>query len=147
METKRFSVWVGGSEVNNFLLTKKVAESIAEAWRNKGYDDVVIDEYTPNDIFNLKWGEKPDVDNMSEEQLTEFKNDCFELYEETGFIERFDSPYDEDGEHNGMKFKVIRRADVSECDLEAMPIWLIEFENGDTAYCYPEEITKLEHEK
>ena len=45
METKRFSVWVGGSEVNDFLVTKEVAESIAEDWRNKGYDDVVIDEY------------------------------------------------------------------------------------------------------
>lgn len=147
MEAKRFSVWVGGSEVNDFLVTKEVAESIAEEWRKKGYDDVVIDEYTPVDLFNQKWGKNPDVDNMSDEQLIEFKNDCFALYEETGFIEKFDSPYDDDGEHNGMKFKVLRRANLGECDLEAMPIWLVEFENGDTAYCYPEEITKLEHEK
>ena len=96
--------------------------------------------------FDQKWG-NVDVDNLPDEQFVEFKNDCFALYEETGFIEKFDSPYDEGGEHNGMKFKILRRATSSECDLEAMPLWFVEFENGDTAYCYPEEITKLEHEK
>ena len=94
--------------------------------------------------FDKKWnGIK--VDNMTDAQLVEFKNDCFDLYESTGFIDRFDSPYDDEGEHNGMAFKVVRRANTSECDLEAMPIWFIEFENGDTAYCYPEEICVLEH--
>ena len=42
---KRFSVWVGGVEVNDYLLTKKEAEKLARSWRNKGYDDVSIDEY------------------------------------------------------------------------------------------------------
>ena len=41
----RFSVWVGGGEVNDHLLTKKEAEKLAEVWRDKGYDDVQIDEY------------------------------------------------------------------------------------------------------
>jgi hypothetical protein len=45
-----------------------------------------------------------------------------------------------------MKFEVIRRATIGECDLEAMPIWFVRFENGDEAYCYPEEIAKLEHQ-
>ena len=44
-----------------------------------------------------------------------------------------------------MRFEVIRRATEEECDLEAMPLWLIRFENGDEAYCYPEEICKIEH--
>lgn len=94
--------------------------------------------------FDSKWG-NINVDNLSDEEFQEFKDDCFSMYEETGFIEKFDSPYDDEGEHNGMTFKVIRRATAKECDLEAMPIWLIEFENGDTAYCYPEEICKAEH--
>ena len=85
------------------------------------------------------------VDGMTDDQLAEFKNDCFSMYEESGFIDKFDSPYDDEGEHNGMTFKVIRRATIEECDLEAMPLWFIEFENGDTAYCYPEEICKAEH--
>lgn len=97
--------------------------------------------------FNTKWG-NVNVDDLTYEQLLEFKNDCFSMYEETGFIKKFDSPYDDIGggmhEHNGMAFKVIRRATTEECDLEAMPLWFIEFENGDTAYCYPEEICKIE---
>lgn len=98
--------------------------------------------------FNNKWG-NINTDDMTEEQFLEFKNDCYEMYEETGFIDKFDSPYDDIGggehEHNGMAFKVLRRATQDEVDIEAMPIWLIEFENGDTAYCYPEEICKAEH--
>ena len=44
-----------------------------------------------------------------------------------------------------MKFEVVRRANLNEVDLEAMPMWFIRFENGDEAYCYPEEICKAEH--
>lgn len=94
--------------------------------------------------FGKKW-EGISVDDMTDVQLVEFKNDCFDLYEGSGFIDRFDSPYDDEGEHNGMTFKVLRRANTSECDIEAMPIWFVEFENGDTAYCYPEEICVAEH--
>lgn len=99
--------------------------------------------------FTAKWsGIK--VDDMTNEQLTEYKNDCFDMYEETGFLEKFDSPYDNisggQHKHNGMGFKVLRRATVEECDLETMPLWFVEFENGDTAYCYPEEICALEKE-
>ena len=98
--------------------------------------------------FEKKWG-KVDVDTLSDAEFARFKQDCFEMYEQTGFIDKFDSPYDDIGggehEHNGMTFKVLRRATMQECDIEAMPIWYIEFENGDTAYCYPEEICVAEH--
>lgn len=94
--------------------------------------------------FNSKW-KNPNIDEMSDEELIEFKNDCYSLYEDSGFIELFDSPYDDEHEHNGMKFDVIRRAVIGEVDLEAMPIWFIKFENGDEAFVYPEEIAKLEH--
>lgn len=99
--------------------------------------------------FQEKWGEV-DIDCLDEDKLREFKEDCFNLYEQTGFLELFDSPYDDIGgglhEHNGMRFEVIRRATEEECDLEAMPLWFIRFENGDEAYCYPEEIAVIEHE-
>lgn len=94
--------------------------------------------------FNAKWQHRL-TDDMTDEELQEFKDDCFSFYEETGFIDRFDSPYDDEGEHNGMTFKVIRRATTEEVDIEVMPMWFVEFENGDTAYCYPEEICKAEH--
>ena len=98
--------------------------------------------------FNAKWQNKL-IDDMTDEELLKFKDHCFSVYEETGFLEKFDSPYDDIGggrhEHNGMAFKVLRRATTEEVDVEVMPVWLIEFENGDTAYCYPEEICKKEH--
>ena len=99
--------------------------------------------------FQEKWGDV-NVDELPDDKFLEFKQDCFELYEKTGFLEFFDSPYDDIGgglhEHNGMRFEVIRRATKEECDLEAMPLWFVRFENGDEAYCYPEEIAIIEHE-
>lgn len=94
--------------------------------------------------FDHKWS-GIGTDEMTDEQFAAFKEDCFSLYEETGFVDKFNSPYDDEGEHNGMAFKVVRRATSEEVDTEAMPVWLVEFENGDTAFCYPEEICKIEH--
>lgn len=101
--------------------------------------------------FNKKWGKVNDPWELDYETLTEFKTDCFDMYETTGFIEKFDSPYDDIGgldghEHNGMKFEVIRRATIKDgFEMEVMPLWFIRFENGDEAFCYPEEICKAEH--
>ena len=41
----RFSVWVGGGEVNEHLLTEDEAKEVAKHWKKKGYDDVEIQEY------------------------------------------------------------------------------------------------------
>jgi hypothetical protein len=40
---KKFTVWVGGVEVNDYYLTKKEAEKLAEEYRHDGYDDVVVE--------------------------------------------------------------------------------------------------------
>ena len=95
--------------------------------------------------YNDKWG-GVNTDLMSEEEFYQFKQDCFEMYETTGFSDFFHSPYDDPGyDHNGKPFKVIRRATEGECDLEAMPLWLVKFEDDDEPYyCYPEEICKIE---
>ena len=45
LDERRFSVWVSGGEVNDYLLTQMEAEEIADAWRADGYDDVEIEEY------------------------------------------------------------------------------------------------------
>jgi hypothetical protein len=44
----RFSVWVGGMEVNtNEIDTREKAEKLAYFWREiQGYDDVAIEEIT-----------------------------------------------------------------------------------------------------
>jgi hypothetical protein len=43
-QAPRWTVWVGGGEVNSYLLTKDEAEDIARTWKDKGYDDVVMEE-------------------------------------------------------------------------------------------------------
>lgn len=95
--------------------------------------------------FDKKWG-AISTDDMTDEQFIEFKNDCFEMYETTGFSEKFHSPYDDSElHHNGMPFTVLRRATEEECDLEAMPLWVVMFEGeGVPYYCYPEEICEIE---
>jgi hypothetical protein len=44
-----YSVWVGGVEVNNYLLTKEQAENLAQEWIDDGYDEVAIDDYRITD--------------------------------------------------------------------------------------------------
>jgi hypothetical protein len=39
-----YTVWVGGIEVNDFLLSKEDADWLAEIYRNNGYTDVVVEE-------------------------------------------------------------------------------------------------------
>jgi hypothetical protein len=40
-----WTVWVGGSEMDTHLVTLKEAQFIAEEWKRRGYDDVVIENY------------------------------------------------------------------------------------------------------
>jgi hypothetical protein len=40
-----YSVWVGGSEVNDHYITDlDEAEDIANCWKGRGYDDVAVEE-------------------------------------------------------------------------------------------------------
>jgi hypothetical protein len=96
------------------------------------------------EAFDKKWG-GISTDDMTDEEFAQFKDDCFEFYEATGFSDFFHSPYDETYHLNGKPFKVLRRATPEEADLEAMPIWAVQFEGHDEPfYCYPEEICKAE---
>ena len=38
----KWTVWVGGSEVNLVHLSQQQAENMAQAWKDEGYDDVAI---------------------------------------------------------------------------------------------------------
>lgn len=40
----KYTVWVGGSEVNLCYLSETQAQNMAQAWRDKGYDDVIVKE-------------------------------------------------------------------------------------------------------
>ena len=43
-EAPSWTVWVGGGEVNSHYLQEHQAKDIAQAWIDKGYDDVMIEE-------------------------------------------------------------------------------------------------------
>lgn len=42
--TEKWTVWVGGSEVNDFYLSHDEALSISQEWKDNGYEDVVIEQ-------------------------------------------------------------------------------------------------------
>lgn len=94
--------------------------------------------------FEIKWGHVDRNYTTFEEEL-ELVEDAFEMYEQTGFLETFESPYD-DKSKNGLPFKIIRRASYvqDDIDLEYLPQWVIEFENKEQMFCFPEEICKIE---
>ena len=43
MDTKQiYSVWVGGGEINDYYLNWNEALELAQTWRYKGYNDVMV---------------------------------------------------------------------------------------------------------
>lgn len=95
-------------------------------------------------------------EEMTEEQEKEFVDYCFDIYEEEGFAKVFISPYDlfPNGVINrqGKPFKVLGRIRLlteidngeDTADLESLPMWKIQFEDGETMGAYAEEIIPSE---
>jgi hypothetical protein len=50
MNTKTWTVWVGGGEVTDHPTTLEEAKKVAEHWLGQGYDDTYIDNITWEDI-------------------------------------------------------------------------------------------------
>ena len=44
MYKSRYTVWIGGTEVNDFLLNKSEADVLANTYKNQGHDDVQIQD-------------------------------------------------------------------------------------------------------
>ena len=89
---------------------------------------------------------RDDLDTNTER---EFVDDCYDIYENIGFAETFGTPYTGEKKYIGMKFSVLGRVkDISEdengADLECLPMWNIQLENGDIIAAYPEEICLAE---
>jgi hypothetical protein len=40
----KWTVWVGGSEVNLVYLSETQAQNMAQTWKDRGYDDVKIEK-------------------------------------------------------------------------------------------------------
>jgi len=41
---KEYTVWVGGTEVNDYYLSKEEAKRLANEYTTDGYDDVIIEK-------------------------------------------------------------------------------------------------------
>ena len=121
------------------------------------WSDELIEETSTEDTtkemsveeFDAKWGETPNRSKMDFETELEFIEDAFNMYETSGFSATYHSIYEEEKDFNGVAFQVIGRASYSngDCDLEQLPMWHIEFEDGTKHMAFPEEITKIEREK
>jgi hypothetical protein len=94
------------------------------------------------DELNKKYPEARD--EMSIDREREFLKDLYDAYETVGFVNKFWTPFDlhdEDKSYVGKPFKVIGRCEEGkEWNLESLPAWKIEFEDGHKMDAYPEEI-------
>ena len=100
--------------------------------------------------FNKKWDSATYNAMMNSEEnwdkkYSKYVEDCYTMYEHYGFTDTFETTYSEKTANNGLKFKVLRRATTKDgFDLEVLPAWEIECENGDKFMAFPEEICKIE---
>ena len=80
------------------------------------------------------------------DELFEYVQDSFDLYEKIGFKDKFDTPFEDFRKYNGKPFEVVRRMSYADdnIDLECLPKWIIRFEDGVEFDAWPEEICKTE---
>ena len=96
-------------------------------------------------------GSEKNRDDLSLKEEENFVSDCFDTYEHIGFANVFHSAVPSTKIYDGLKFRVIGRVsneivndDSKGVDLEALPMWEVEFENGYRGYAFPEEICLAE---
>lgn len=99
--------------------------------------------------IETKWAGKPSREEMTLEQEQEYVADWFSSYEAEGFAKSFWTPSGEWAKYNGTPFEVLGRVTVDDgenggADLECLPAWTIQFEDGVVTTAYPEEIVPSE---
>lgn len=93
--------------------------------------------------FNCKYKNRL-RDFMSEKEERIFIEDYSSCCEAEGFNKVFWTPFEENKEHIGKKFRILRRVAEEECYLDTMPMWEIELEDGTVFCAFPEEIVPSE---
>jgi hypothetical protein len=83
-------------------------------------------------------------DEMTKEQERKFVEECFSNYENEGFAKVFWSQGGDFEEYHNKPFKVTRRLTEDDADLDCLPMWEIEFEDGTNIHAYPDEIIPRE---
>lgn len=87
-----------------------------------------------------------DREHMTEDEHKAFVDYWFDEYERTGFVNEFDTPYEDQEQYEGQTFEVLGRCGEDAYDLEVLPVWKIRLECGVEIDAYPEEICKLERD-
>lgn len=87
---------------------------------------------------------------MSKKRETKFVADLYELYERVGFSDVYTG--DKDDKYNGLPFKVLSRIPAYDgkndgYHLSSLPMWLIQFENGDKTEAFPFNISDVTLER
>ena len=95
--------------------------------------------------LNKRYGER---DQLDFNDYLDYINELFDLYEEVGFVDGFTTSYDDYSKYSGEPFKVKRRVNNidDDVDLDVLPQWWIEFNDGTVIQAFPEEICKAEIE-
>ena len=88
-------------------------------------------------------------DNLELDEERKFVEDCFDTYEHLGFSKTFQSPYESMRKYNNLKFTVLGRVkepseDKDGANIECLPLWRIQLQNGRIIIAYPEEICLAE---
>ena len=81
-DTDTYIVWVGGSpDVEG--VTKQYAEEVADEWRSKGYDDVVIESTTSNRlrVWNEAYELRANLTDLNDEELLSVRSSMKERCE------------------------------------------------------------------
>ena len=108
----------------------------------KNFNDLYV-------AYGLCKGDK-EREDLTDEEKHRFVNDCFDTYESIEFAYTFDTPYTDKEKYIGMRFLVLGRVKTitedpsNGADLECLPMWNIQFENGETIVAYLEEICLAE---
>ncbi len=93
---------------------------------------------------------KVNRDEMTKEEEKVFVEHLFSVYEREGFAKILVSPYAGIRERNGQKIKVVSRVKPLEedqeggADLECLPMWYIQFDDGQKMAAYADEIIPSE---
>lgn len=105
----------------------------------------LMEAYNINALDGVNEPGKRERSDLDENEHRLFVTDCFDTYEGFGFIDTFQSPFEENEKYNGRKFTVLRRLTEEDADLECLPMWRIRFGKGKEFDAYPEEICFAEN--
>jgi hypothetical protein len=84
-----------------------------------------------------------DRNKMTIKQEREFVNTWYDRYEKD-FAKTFWTPYSDYNSRIGQGFEVVGRVLEDETDLECLPMWKIQFEDGEIIFAHPEEVINSE---